>query len=1346
MPTESIWTALPTAVGRGTLGLSVHVTPRLTTVGGVDDVLSSFPAFASWPPGDLGLEVTVGATTYPAEAVTVTSAPAPAVWAALFPGSSLVRSHTVVDRSQTPIHTYPLTKIAAFLEDHYSQVAIGSPETFPAIVDLLAAGFEDIRFSGRDGAMKWNQTRAHLEGLLVDNKVVDTRSSSSPTFDFAQLEDFFASLDIEDEAVRTAYDTPVEEPSLDFHDAVQFVNQHPALLRLLGLVLDVEVDTTGDAPVLGTTTVVVAPSAEVLDGTTVRSPLTHAELSLDGFVAVPRPTTSHLVPGWLRLEDPNHFELVQVEADGGGLKAVDFAGNLGSTLLHPTSDTPEDAALPTLRTDGFAVARPGKGQAVHDEQVSGVAKEAALAAGTLELHLDDLVRGIRVDVWDSITGRWHSVMSRTGQYELAGGAIVVPVTDEGMLGATASKKPASDDVYLSEEVFWWDGWSLVVPRPGKTLTIDPAAEDPLIDRPPNAPGDFDVRIHFDAVPGSLPRLRYGAEYRFRARLVDLAGNSVGPDSDVDTHATAPRTFGRFEPPQTPPVLLRTLVGPGESVETVVLRSNFNENPGPPVAERHVVPPKVGQLTVEQSGLVDNPDPDPSTYPLLAARDEATLLNHPAIDPGSGDTNRFYDTDELVTTWSPDPLAVAMAWRILDGPHADHLELPVLATGPWPDHQGVRLAVVEGAGAPGFDSTDRVLTVPLEKADIVRARLSAVVDLGELDQLGLWHWVENALPPGPAGDAQRAALIELLRGGQHWMFEPFRTLTLVHAVRQPLARPEFPKAPAPGRLLGQTFTMLRGPIDFDRKSTSRVDVLASWQEPVDDGPGAATPADVGTPGAVVVDRQTAVVLDIDHDDPELPPDRIQLMHRHELGDTKHRMITYRGVATTRFGEYFTSTDEFPLDGPNSIVILDTGPPTEGVVPGSVKLSYLVDGVPVPLVEGRDFTVDADTGAVTFGDGGTGADLPEPSTAITAVYLVPPITRETADPPTANGEFGPRLVSIPSSARPQAPRIHSVLPTFGWEDGTLTEKGDVVGLTSARRGNGLRIYLERPWWTSGEGELLGVVLWPLAEQSDPPDLESVDDPSQDADRRRPYVTQWGQDPIYGSRLLPNRYPRLATFPDAVDSATGLSLLELGSSQTLLVNVAGHEVGFDSDRDLWFCDLEVDPGPAYTPFIRLALARWQPESIGDAALSRVALADFVQLAPDRFAAVAFDEADDTLVAVSLNGPTHTATEASDGSDPGSARVIVEERRTDFEGDLAWSPVGQPVDLAASLFNGVGHWAGQVQLPAPREPGRFRLVVEQFELLGSEPFNRPPLANPFLPTTPVQTPRLVHTDIIPL
>ena len=69
---------------------------------------------------------------------------------------------------------------------------------------------------------------------------------------------------------------------------------------------------------------------------------------------------------------------------------------------------------------------------------------------------------------------------------------------------------------------------------------------------------------------------------------------------------------------------------------------------------------------------------------------------------------------------------------------------------------------------------------------------------------------------------------------------------------------------------------------------------------------------------------------------------------------------------------------------------------------------------------------------------------------------------------------------------------------------------------------------------------------------------------------------------------------------------------------MSVVPHAVDYDAERDLWFSDIVVDTGEAYFPFLRCALARYQPVSFSNnnvsAHLSNVVQADFVQIAPDR------------------------------------------------------------------------------------------------------------------------------------
>jgi hypothetical protein len=293
--------------------------------------------------------------------------------------------------------------------------------------------------------------------------------------------------------------------------------------------------------------------------------------------------------------------------------------------------------------------------------------------------------------------------------------------------------------------------------------------------------------------------------------------------------------------------------------------------------------------------------------------------------------------------------------------------------------------------------------------------------------------------------------------------------------------------------------------------------------------------------------------------------------------------------------------------------------------------------------------------------------------------------------------PLVVDMPSSSRPASPDIAYVLPTFGWDRNLETSVK-----SSVRHGNGLRIYLNRPWYSSGDDELLGVVLWP----------ETRPDPDDSArERYKPYFTQWGADPIWSAGDL-DAVPRTYHFPDAAATATALALDEVA----LDVDVAAHDVHFDETRKLWYCDVQLDQTRSYAPFVRLALARYQPHSLPGVELSRVALADYAQLTPTRSAVLMLDPFD------SLHARLHVGGLAP--AEPTRARIEVtveERRRPALHTDLDWQPA--PVtdvqvveDAPAPAQPDAALWAGTISFA--REPGQglYRVVVREYETIEIE------------------------------
>jgi hypothetical protein len=275
------------------------------------------------------------------------------------------------------------------------------------------------------------------------------------------------------------------------------------------------------------------------------------------------------------------------------------------------------------------------------------------------------------------------------------------------------------------------------------------------------------------------------------------------------------------------------------------------------------------------------------------------------------------------------------------------------------------------------------------------------------------------------------------------------------------------------------------------------------------------------------------------------------------------------------------------------------------------------------------------------------------------------------------------------------------------------------------------------------MLGVVLPPAGFASDP-DTTPAGHPLKN------YVTQWGADPVWDSDVVPGIAPQRADFllartspdlqgawlppgapqteadqPAGAFTVTGLSPPGL-STRDMALEVAPHDVTWSDERQLWFCDIGLDPGAAYFPFIRLALARYQPSSIDGAQLSNIVLADFVALTPTRWLSVA-TTADPRSRQVTLSGYTYLASSGSHeaATTKGAAAVAktsvvevwVEALDPRLGDDFGWLPLTEatvapgpapaPTADPAQVI-----WSGQVTVPeVTTRLGPYRLAVAESE-----------------------------------
>jgi hypothetical protein len=732
-------------------------------------------------------------------------------------------------------------------------------------------------------------------------------------------------------------------------------------------------------------------------------------------------------------------------------------------------------------------------------------------------------------------------------------------------------------------------------------------------------------------------------------MVDLAGHAADPtaaETQPTLVHTAPEPYLRWEPVVAPPMLLRRSVSgsPGESLGRLVIRSDVD--------------------TSVEAYFAAQPAP---TYNLYAERH----FLPPTISQIMAETHgRFDGSPPAGKTWyqvivekdvlpdvdvQPDPAHPDDA-RIVAHPYdVDHVPLPYL-----PDPLAVGASFLALPGYPAaMPFTAPVFAGPWPEYETFRLIVKGASGPNDTPAPPLWN------------------------GSQH-------TLSV-----------ELPQA--------EVVTIRAS----SRLAATGLLLLGMWQWLVEVGLGGLwlQPALHGLVWLLTPFREITLVHAVQH--PLIVPEFTKrLVAERDLGSTRATLvdqpIPISGKSTIKldiYAAWHEPVDDLTQPGPtvlegqahlaespvqytDTTVVFNPGDPTHTQEFHDTKYRR-VSYNPVATSRFREYfpftdaDLQADPGLITSGNPPVGTPEPDPTHA--------------APPPAPSGSG---VIDVPNSARPLAPAVLYAVPTFGWQTG-IGKQGELI---SSRAGGGLRIYLERPWYSSGEGELLGVVLanesrllkFPVTTLLRALITNTVD-PS--------HITRWGVDPLWLSGPLPHPYaPMLDSFPAAVQRGTNLSIDE---QQGVKVAVAGHDVSYDPDRRLWYCDIELDTAGAYYPFVRLALARYQPISVTDAHLSRIVLADFHQIAPDRTATVLVSK-DPSLLRVTVTGPVPYRT---------TNQVFVRlEEQLPFstDPDTGWVPVPDAEQQLPFAQEGTtGIWSGNFSVPAFTPPlPALRLVVAEYEL----------------------------------
>jgi len=1375
---ELQWTVVPFDAevidGRTYCTAAITVLPRLLDDTTAEARLSDYPDMLNWPKtllyADLSL-VMDGKTIPMADLEFIDEQADPEIWRAVFNKKTLVRPFEMKHFTDYRIFSFPVSGVQETLGKMYGVMAKKYALTQP-IMEAATASTSLGKLSSQQVKMpeiletldfimaneKTEQQMRQLkqgfqeQGTAAARKMMQPSSTtsvreikrgpiklstdspesmlyqpfgSSPADQLHAAELFHTARNyavpgmFEGKEVERIGRPKIAVPTFDFHQVISVMREYPKMLRMLGIVIHVRFALPAGASATDDIHCKAVWTKPLALPTTDLFPHTAYDLMTSGDAAywqfLPRAEAGSEIKGALLcLDDTSQFAITQIDVDGAALKTVGYAKGLKhwTAMTSMQKDERRESATPSVRGIGLGLIRVNRGLKLAKSMLRSVKNYNKIVGGTkVVLFADDLVRGYRVDIFDDTAKTWQSLMRRNATYKFlsAGGDLasdgIQAIDEEGTLTFGVTRPHAAEDspikdLYAHEMVAHWDGWSMVVPRIGNFIDPDDAtttgATKKSINTPP-AGFSYQVATEMETVKGSLPRLRYGRKYRMRVRWVDICGNGAKfKELDpADFNCASPLiTYMRWDPIVSPTIAFRAQPVEGESLERMVIR-NYNASDDDSVSvdttetsERHFFPPLAAVETCERHSKMDSAPTGPmngdnATYSMIAQR---TGANHdlpeqwftrdadgnlkPTVTPKDTDTRApLVKSGSTAVPYLPDPLSRGLTLQNVPGLGVgEFMEVTLsgvnMATIASP--RGVASIVFDPDSSwPAFSSILLKLESGTKKPswDSGARTLSVYVDKGEQVQLTFSSNV---------GETETEAISNM---AIHGMWKAVADAGLAPD-QQKAAMRGLAWLITPGRVLN----LVHGTQKPLKKPAVKTGSVTFRDFSATDAEITLEDTYVHAKTSHKVDMHSEWSMWIDDVNKPLPEehqeraffyeqlvtdltkDTISNVAKQEFGDTKYRGVTYVPTATTRFREY------------------------------------------MPRV------IANDTKKITRrGDG--------------------------------------KLLDVLSSKRPDSVKLLYVVPSFRWVEEQRLLVGNTV--TSTRNGGGLRVWMDRPWYSSGNGELLGVVLYSTQKwKAKPASSEGKAiksgkaGPSLGFDSKvgslgssgilssmftntkvdipetiSPFVTQWGLDPIWLSAPTPSdSTPLVTNFIDPKVVLTNVSLEETGIVQRYVV--VGYEPQFDAERRQWFCDIEIDPGDSYYPFIKLSLVRLQPKSLSDpdtgrdVYCSRTILSEFCQLAPDRKATAKIED-DKKSVTVMVEGKTYRANTTGQ---IGSEIEVTLEKRTPgaaAANDVAWQPV---VTQRIDRIHASNVWAGMITLPTTVDASQYRIVIKEYEQFFSD------------------------------
>ena len=337
-------------------------------------------------------------------------------------------------------------------------------------------------------------------------------------------------------------------------------------------------------------------------------------------------------------------------------------------------EKPEGSASATERSTGISVFVPGKSLetaigANPDAFNLRLSKDKVQLLG--EANINDYIifghnidTGYRIDVAKQVgenLGEFYSLCKRVADYAVDTSKVIsVGKTEKFLRGykdepwiAESAQRGKSQQLFVSEELFRWNNWSLTCPHIGNYEVEKGEGHFEYNDL-----GLENIRPECETL---LP-LRFGEKYTFRVRMVDLCGNgpqlddNKGKTNDLNIDADTP--YLRFEPVEPVELLFDHTIydikvtkrhhkeiqpdgtekkhtyvetekflrhhHAGETLTVLVVRSNVSlhglVDPTKSECRRFISPPRVTPQLAELHGEFDAMD-NSKVYSLLANEKE-----------------------------------------------------------------------------------------------------------------------------------------------------------------------------------------------------------------------------------------------------------------------------------------------------------------------------------------------------------------------------------------------------------------------------------------------------------------------------------------------------------------------------------------------------------------------------------------------------------------------------------------------------------------------------------------------------------------------------------------------------